>query len=116
MLPNFRIDWGYQYLYSRRHYHPCYHWDGHLECSAGTIRKVFQLAYPVIWFGPGHCAHETLLDGPSWKSTTRRGLSGIRIEADVPEDARFKLVTMSGTFEFRAGDVRDNRKKRQCFP
>ena len=114
MLLNFRIDWGYQYLYSRRHYHPFYHWDGHLECSAGIIRKVFQLEYPVIWFGPGHCAHETLLDGPSWKSTTRRGLSGIRIEADVPEDAVFKLVTRSGTFEFRAGDVRD--KGRIEFP
>lgn len=107
MLLNFRIDWGYQYLYSRRHYHPFYHWDGHLECSTGTICKVFQLSYPVIWFGPGHCAKETLLDGPSWKSTTHRGLSGIRIEAEVPEDARFKLVTMSGTFEFEAVDVRD---------
>ena len=111
---NFRIDWGYHYLYSGRHYHPVYSWDGHLECSAGTIRKVFQLEYPEIPFGPGHSAKETLLPGSSWKSTTRNGLSGIRVEADVPEDARFKLVTQSGTFEFRAGDVRD--KGRIEFP
>ena len=104
---NFRIDWGYQYLYSRRHYHPFYHWDGHLECSDGVILNVFQLEYPVIWFGPGHCARETLLPGTSWKSTTRRGLGGIRVEAEAGEDAVFKLVTLSGTFEFRSKDIRD---------
>ena len=48
MKLNFRIDWGYQYLYSRRHYHPYYHWDGHLKCSDGVIEKVFQLDYPVM--------------------------------------------------------------------
>ena len=107
MQLNFRIDWGYHYLYSSPHYHPVYSWDGHLECSGGTIRKVFQLEYPEIPFGPGHCAHETLLPGSSWKSTTRNGLSGIRVEADMPEEAVFKLVTQFGTFEFRAADVRD---------
>ena len=101
----FRIDWGYQYLYSRRHYHPYYHWDGHLECSNGVIEKVFQLDYPVIWFGPGHCAKETLLESACWKSTTHRGLAGIRVEADVAEDAVFKLVTLSGTFEFKAKEI-----------
>ena len=105
MKLNFRIDWGYQYLYSRRHYHPFYHWDGHLECSAGKIKKVFQLDYPVIWYGPGHCAKETLLDSPSWKSTTRRGLAGIRIEAEETEKTVFKLVTLSGTFEFSAQEI-----------
>ena len=105
MKLDFRIDWGYQYLYSRRHYHPVYCWDGHLECSAGTIRKVFQLEYPALWYGPGHSARETLLDGPEWKSSTRRGLAGIRIEADVSENAVFRLVTVSGTFEFRAQTI-----------
>ena len=105
MKLNFRIDWGYQYLYSRRHYHPYYHWDGHLECSDGKIEKVFQLDYPVIWYGPGYTAKETPLDSPVWKSTTHRGMAGIRIEADVPEDAIFKLVTLSGTFTFKADAV-----------
>ncbi len=105
MKLNFRIDWGYQYLYSRRHYHPYYHWDGHLECSNGTIEKVFQLDYPVIWYGPGHCAKETLLDSPCWKSTTHRGIAGIRIEAEASENAVFKLVTLSGTFEFKAQEL-----------
>ena len=105
MKLNFRIDWGYQYLYSRRHYHPFYHWDGHLECSNGSIGKVFQLDYPVLWFGPGHCAKETPLDSLSWKSTTHRGFAGIRVEADVADNAVFKLVTLSGTFEFQAQDI-----------
>ena len=87
MKLNFRIDWGYQYLYSRRHYHPFYHWDGHLECSEGTIEKVFWLDYPVLWFGPGHSAKETQLESPCWKSTTHRGFAGIRIEADVADSA-----------------------------
>ena len=105
MKLNFRIDWGYQYLYSRRHYHPYYHWDGHLECLDGVIEKVFQLDYPVIWFGPGHCAKEKLLESACWESTTHRGLAGIRVEADVAEDAVFKLVTLSGTFEFKAKEI-----------
>ena len=108
MKIDFRIDWGYQYLYSRRHYHPFYHWDGHLECSGGTIEKVFQLDYPVLWFGPGHCAKETPLPAPCWKSTTHRGLAGIRVEADVADDAVFTLVTLSGTFKFKAQDILSN--------
>ena len=102
---DFRIDWGYQYLYSLRHYHPFYHWDGHLECSNGSIEKVFRLDYPVLWFGPGHSAKETQLESPSWKSTTHRGFAGIRVEADVADDAVFTLVTLFGTFEFKAKDI-----------
>ena len=105
MKIDFRIDWGYQYLYSRRHYHPFYHWDGHLECSGGVIEKVFRLDYPVLWFGPGHCAKETPLDSPCWESTTHRGLAGIRVIADVAADAAFRLVTRSGTFDFKARDI-----------
>ena len=80
---DFRIDWGYQYLYSRRHYHPFFHWDGTLECSNGVIEKCFKLDYPVIWYGPGQCALETELPSPRWQSTTRRGLAGIRVLAEV---------------------------------
>ena len=61
MKLDFRIDWGYQYLYSRRHYHPVYLWDGQLDCNGGRIEETYQLDYPVIWYGPGHCAHETKL-------------------------------------------------------
>ena len=108
MKLDFRIDWGYQYLYSRRHYHPVFYWDGHLELSDGVIEKVWQLDYPVIWYGPGHCAKETLLDSPCWKSTTRRGISGIRIEAEAPEHARFRLVTLSGVFEFSVDEITES--------
>ena len=102
MKLDFRIDWGYQYLYSRRHYHPVYLWDGQLDCNGGRIEETYQLDYPVIWYGPGHCAHETKLAEPKWKSRTRRGLSGVRFVADADENATFHLTTLSGTFDFSA--------------
>lgn len=105
MKLDFRIDWGYQYLYSRRHYHPVYVWDGSLRCEGGEIERVFQLDYPVIWYGPGHCAKETLLPGPRWQSRTKRGLAGVRVEAEVSEDAVFHLETASGSFSFTARDI-----------
>ena len=114
MKLDFRIDWGYQYLYSRRHYHPVFLWDGHLECDGGTIAECYALNYPVIWYGPGHCAHETRLAGPFWKSRTRRGLAGIRIVAETEADARFRLVTASGCFSFGVDELR--RNGRLVFP
>ena len=102
---DFRIDWGYQYLYSRRHYHPFYHWDGKLECDNGTITGTWLLDYPVIWFGPGHCAKETPLPSPEWESTTRRGLAGARFTAKVGENAVFHLKTITGNFDFTAKDI-----------
>ena len=105
MKLDFRIDWGYQYLYSRRHYHPVYVWDGNISCQGGSIEKVYQLDYPVIWFGPGHCAKETLLPQPQWQSRTKRGMAGVRIEAEADENAVFHLHTASGSFSFSAKDV-----------
>ena len=105
MKLNFRIDWGYQYLYSRRHYHPVYVWDGELTCDGGNIEKVFQLDYPVIWYGPGHCAKETLLPEAKWQSRTKRGMAGIRIEAEADDEAIFCLNTASGSFSFSARDI-----------
>lgn len=105
MKIDFRIDWGYQMLYSRRHYHPVYHWDGNLECSDFSELKVNLLEYPPAWWGPCHTAHETPLDKPQWESTTRRKIAGIRVRAECAQDAKFKLVTLSGTFEFSARDV-----------
>ncbi len=107
MKLDFRIDWGYQYLYSRRHYHPVFVWDGSLRCEGGRIERVFQLDYPVIWYGPGHCARETLLPEPRWESRTKRGLSGIRVEAEVSENGVFWLETVSGSFSFTAREILD---------
>ena len=90
---DFRIDWGYQYLYSRRHYHPQYLWDGTLTCTGGEILESYQLSYPVVWYGPGLSAVETKLPSPQWKSSTKRGLSGARFVAQVSEDAVFTLAT-----------------------
>ena len=67
MKLNFRIDWGYQYLYSRRHYHPYYHWDGHLECSDGVIEKVFQLDYPVMMERSAAMAREAIGSRFIWR-------------------------------------------------
>ena len=105
MKLDFRIEWGYQYLYSRRHYHPVYNWDGCLECNGGTIESTYKLDYPVIWYGPGHCAVETKLPEPRWKSSTKRGISGIRVEAEADDKALFTLRTSCGTFSFTAGQL-----------
>lgn len=114
MYLDFRIDWGYQYLYSRRHYHPVFRWDGDLSCDKGKILETRLLDYPVIWYGPGHCARETLLDAPRWESTTRRGISGVRVTAEAEPDALFFLHTLSGDFTFSAADIAG--KGRIVFP
>lgn len=114
MKMNFRIDWGYQYLYSRRLYHPQYVWDGELDCENGEIKETYQLDYPIIWFGPGHTAKETKLEKPKWVSRTKRGLSGIRFVADVEANAVFHLHTVSGCVDFTAFDVEE--KGRLEFP
>jgi len=105
MQLDFRIDWGYQYLYSRRHYHPTYIWNGILSCENGKILETYQLTYPVLWFGPGQSAKETKLDSPKWESRTKRRLAGVRFVADVNEDTVFVLTTASGTFRFMAKDI-----------
>ncbi len=105
MKIDFRIDWGYQYLYSRRHYHPTYLWNGKLLCSHGRITEIYQLSYPVIWYGPGHCAKETPLLEPKWNNQTKRGLSGIRVVAETHADAEFELITCSGNFCIKVRDI-----------
>lgn len=105
MKLDFRIDWGYQYLYSRRHYHPTYIWDGSLSCVNGAILESYQLTYPVIWFGPGQSAREEKLDRPEWKNQTKRRLAGVRFVAEADENTEFTLTTVSGTFRFKASDI-----------
>ncbi len=114
MKINFRIDFGYQYLYSRRHYHPTYVWDGNLTVDKGSITEAYKLDYPVIWFGPGKSAKETKLDAPSWSFKTKRGLSGVRIVADVSEESVFSLRTQSVDLDFSCRDIID--KGRLTFP
>ena len=110
MRLDFRIDWGCHFLYSRRQYHPFYRWDGRLECANGRILETRQLEYPVIWWGPGHCPREKKLDAPEWKNSTRRGLSGVRVAAEVDDGAEFHLTTASGDFRFTAEQIiRDGR-------
>ena len=110
MKLDFRIDWGYQYLYSRRLYHPTFIWDGNLTVDGGKIDEIYQLTYPYSWYGIGHSAKEAKLDAPEWKSTTKRGLSGIRVVADVDENAVFHLTTMSGSFDFTAKEIMEEGK------
>ncbi|MBQ7694191.1 MAG: hypothetical protein IJT50_03620 [Lentisphaeria bacterium] len=105
MKLEFRIDWGYQFLYSRRHYHPVFRWDGNLTVSGGKLEKICRLAYPVIWYGPGQCAVETPLPGNSWESSTKRGMAGIRVEAEGDENTQFFLHTCSGDLSFIAREL-----------
>ncbi len=110
MRLDFRVDFGYQYLYSRRHYHPVYLWDGELVCTGGTVLETFRLDYPFTWFGQGQCAIETKLDAPEWTLKTKRGVAGIRFVVEVDEGAVFRICTLSGTFSFTVQEIlRDGR-------
>lgn len=105
MKIDFRIEWGYQFLYSRRHYHPQYIWDGHLECEKGHLESLSLYHYPRCISGPTSCPKEIPLTGNSWQETTRRALSGLHVIAEVEPDAVFHLVTASGTFDFTAQQI-----------
>lgn len=99
---DFRIDWGYQMLYSRRQYHPVYLWDGHLACDGAQRMRISTLDYQAPWWGPCFSPKETPLDGHAWKGFTRRKVAGIRVVAECRPDSVFKLTTLSGNFEFSA--------------
>ncbi len=107
-LLDFRIDWGYIYLYSRRHYHPQYIWDGELTCKDGEILESYQLDYPLAWYMPGLCPNETKLPAPRWESRTKRHIAGVRFVAEVTEDTVFTLSTQSGTFFFTAQQIQQD--------
>lgn len=111
----FRIDFGYQYLYSRADYHPQYLWDGCLECINGEILETYRLEYPEnSGFGPGHSPKEYKLDNPFWQLQTQKGMSGIKVCANAGEDTVFSLKTATITLEFRAKDLQE--KGRLEFP
>lgn len=99
---DFRIDWGYQMLYSRRHYHPIYLWDGRLACDGAQQMQISALDYQAPWWGPCFSPKETPLPGHAWQDSTRRKIAGIRVVAECRPDAVFKLTTLSGEFEFSA--------------
>ena len=105
MKIDFKINWGYKYLYSRRHYHPVYIWDGNISLNEGEIKAVYKLDYPYIWYGIGHSAIETKLESPEWQDSTKRKYSGIRVEAEVTENTEFILTTVTGVFKFSASDI-----------
>ena len=114
MKLDFRIDVGYQNLYSRKLYHPVFLWDGTLTCDKGAITESYMLEYPYFIYGIGHSAKETPLASPEWKLKTKRNLAGLRFVAEVEDDAVFTFATVSGTFTFSAADVAE--KKRIEFP
>ena len=105
MTLEFRIDFGYQYLYSRKHYHPTFIWDGGLTVTDGRILKVYKLDYPYIWFGPGHSPKETELPCANWEFKTKREFTGIKIIAEVTENTLFHLSTASFDKTFSAKDI-----------
>jgi len=102
MKIEFRVDWGYQFLYSRRQYHPIYCFDGHLEVANGQILFLSQLEYPYSWWGFVHSAREMPLTGNFWKSTVRRGMSGIAVTAQGSSSTEFRLVNAQGEYRFFA--------------
>lgn len=114
MKLDFRIDFGYQNLYSRKLYHPVFVWDGSLKCDNGNITETYNLEYPYFIYGIGHSAKETPLASPEWKLKTKRNLAGMRFVAEAEDNARFTLETASGTFTFSAAELAE--KKKLDFP
>ena len=110
MQVDFIINWGYQYLYSRKHYHPVFVWDGNISVKNGKIENVYKLDYPYIWTGIPHSPKETRLSGMEWCDRTKREFSGIRVRADVTENAEFLLTTASGVFSFSAKDIIERKE------
>ena len=108
MKLDFRIEWGYQVLYSRRHYHPCFCWDGHIECENGVIEKLSLYHYPRSISGPVNSPKEVELSGNSWQETTKRALSGLHVVAETDENGIFKLCTASGDFTFSAKELTES--------
>ena len=118
MKLDFRIEWGYHFLYSNFHYHPQMNWDGSLILDGGTILETYKLEYPRpnidLHFGPGLCAKETELASPQWESTTCNWLEGVRIVADADENAIFHLKAGEFTTDFKAAELQ--KEGRLSFP
>ena len=110
MKLDFRIDWGYQALYTRASYHPVFVWDGRLDCKNGTIEKSFHLAYPHVVFGPGHCAVEEPLLCPEWQSRTQYTFDGVRFEAEVSDCTEFDFQSESCSFKFTARELIEQKR------
>lgn len=122
MKLDFRIDFGYRHLYSSTHYHPKYIWDGSMSAENGEIKKIYALEYPdqVVtrisdfvsnpygFYAQSKSAKETLLEGNSFKCTTRRNVAGIRIEADVEENTVFHFETVSFSASFTAKEIMES--------
>lgn len=107
MLLDFRIDFGYQMLYTRKHYHPVFIWDGGLECKNGEIVNSYLLEYPYLFVAPGLSAKEKKLDSPNWQIRTKREFKGVRIEAEVNSETVFRLKTVSCDIVFTAQELID---------
>ncbi len=115
---DFRIEWGYHFLYTNERYHPTLCWDGSLTAENGRILEVYQLEYPRpvpnLIFGPGQSAKETRLPAPEWKSTTCNWIEGVRFLADADENTLFHLKAGEYTLDFKAADLQ--KEGRLTFP
>lgn len=105
MLLDFRIDFGYQMLYTRKHYHPVFVWDGHLECENGEIVNSYLLEYPYLFVAPGLSAKKKKIDSPCWEIRTKREFKGVSFEAEVNDNTIFHLKTASCDITFSAKDL-----------
>lgn len=102
---DFRIEMGYVYTYSRRHYHPVYIWDGNLSVSNGEICKTFLINHTETLSGLTKSPTITPLEKPEWQFSTKRKVMGVQIIAKVNENSVFNLNTASFDCTFTAKDV-----------
>ncbi len=118
MKLDFRIEWGYHFLYSNFNYHDEMIWDGRLTVDRGEIRETYLLEYPRpnihLHFGPGLCAKETPLAAPQWESRTCNWIAGVHFLAKAEEDAIFHLQAGEHTLCFSAAELQ--KEGRLTFP
>ncbi len=105
----FRIDWGYQMLYSRRLYHPEYCWDGELTASDPACRMQLELLrYPVCWWGIVYSPETEPVTGNAWQGEhTRRGVGGLAVAAECAGDTVFTLTNRYGRFSFSVRELEE---------
>jgi len=102
---NFRVDFGFQMVYSRRQYHATMKWDGRLVCENGEILQSYFLEDRKMWSCPCLSPKRVPLDKPEWQITTRRQIHGLAFEVEVTDSTRFCLETMAGIWNFTAREL-----------
>ncbi|GEM_PF-900295 len=107
MQLNFRVEFGFSMLYSRRQYHAAMKWDGRLVCQSGRVLRSYLLEDQRIWVCPCVSMKRVPLEKPEWHLTTRRAVAGVAFEVEATPETCFRLETAMGTWCFSASELEE---------